>query len=526
MRCLPGLDVLQFWSARSYGAWRGRFQPAIYEVLNATGRGVHTGALGKEPASNPNPVGNRTRLTWSSGPRLARMRASRSLQWWPAHARAQSGTCDDTCGDTPSTGGRTHLAHTSANIGENHRDLAAPRCSRRPSSFYGPLQRHIGETLRRGPAYPAQERCGRRGAAGGLRADVGARGPYDASKASPVTWMATMARNRALDEVRRKQPTPSTMPASSSTASATRTIRCSSSSRASSCSPPAPVPGAARRRAPPGRAAGLPRGHEPRGTGGALRLPGRHRQILAAPQPTAAQGLPGAMRARDEIDVLAGEYVLGTLDAAERTAVGARRRREAPLDAAIEAWEERLAPLAETLPAVAPAAGLWPSIETRLDAGGRATRARSASSTWSGARSAGAGWRSPPPRWQPACSSPSVCARSCGRRRPRPTSPCSRRTTPPRPSCSPSISTRACCRSARWRRPPARQELSALDRLGQAGPRAAVARPDRGARPAPPSASSPRSIARSSSRRPSASASSPRAARRRASRRAQRSTPS
>jgi RNA polymerase sigma-70 factor (ECF subfamily) len=33
-------------------------------------------------------------------------------------------------------------------------------------------------------------------------------GQYDAAKASPVTWMATMARNRALDEVRRKRPTP------------------------------------------------------------------------------------------------------------------------------------------------------------------------------------------------------------------------------------------------------------------------------------------------------------------------------
>jgi RNA polymerase sigma-70 factor (ECF subfamily) len=31
---------------------------------------------------------------------------------------------------------------------------------------------------------------------------------YDESKASPITWMATMARNRALDEVRRKRPTP------------------------------------------------------------------------------------------------------------------------------------------------------------------------------------------------------------------------------------------------------------------------------------------------------------------------------
>lgn len=29
---------------------------------------------------------------------------------------------------------------------------------------------------------------------------------YDASRASPVTWLATIARNRALDEARRKRP--------------------------------------------------------------------------------------------------------------------------------------------------------------------------------------------------------------------------------------------------------------------------------------------------------------------------------
>ena len=47
---------------------------------------------------------------------------------------------------------------------------------------------------------------------------------------------------------------------------------------------------------------------------------------------------------------LAAEYVLGTLDAAERAAVAARRLREPELDAAISAWEARLAPLSEAAP--------------------------------------------------------------------------------------------------------------------------------------------------------------------------------
>ena len=57
------------------------------------------------------------------------------------------------------------------------------------------------------------------------------------------------------------------------------------------------------------------------------------------------------MTERDEIDVLAGEYVLGTLDAAERAAAAAARRRNPALEAAIVAWEARLQPLAD---AVAP----------------------------------------------------------------------------------------------------------------------------------------------------------------------------
>jgi anti-sigma-K factor RskA len=74
------------------------------------------------------------------------------------------------------------------------------------------------------------------------------------------------------------------------------------------------------------------------------------------------------MNERDEIDILAGEYVLGTLDAAERTAVSARRQRDPALNAAIEAWEHRLAPLADTVPPVAVPEGLREKIEALADA--------------------------------------------------------------------------------------------------------------------------------------------------------------
>ena len=68
-----------------------------------------------------------------------------------------------------------------------------------------------------------------------------------------------------------------------------------------------------------------------------------------------------------DIDALAAEYVLGTLDAAERAAVSVRRDREPALSAAIGAWERRLAPLAETAPPVAPPAHLLSKIERRIE---------------------------------------------------------------------------------------------------------------------------------------------------------------
>src|SRR5262245_65495739 len=70
------------------------------------------------------------------------------------------------------------------------------------------------------------------------------------------------------------------------------------------------------------------------------------------------------MTERDEIDVLAGEYVLGTLDADERAEASVRRRRDPALNAAIEAWEQRLAPLADTVPPVAAPEKVWAAIAT------------------------------------------------------------------------------------------------------------------------------------------------------------------
>lgn len=74
------------------------------------------------------------------------------------------------------------------------------------------------------------------------------------------------------------------------------------------------------------------------------------------------------MNERDDIDMLAGEFALGTLTAEERAAVARRRLDDPDLDARILAWEARLAALDDEVAAVAPPPGLLARIERRLDA--------------------------------------------------------------------------------------------------------------------------------------------------------------
>ena len=68
----------------------------------------------------------------------------------------------------------------------------------------------------------------------------------------------------------------------------------------------------------------------------------------------------------DETDLLAAEYVLGTLDADERADVAARLDADAELSRAVRAWEDRFAPLADAVPAVTPPAAVYDGIRVRL----------------------------------------------------------------------------------------------------------------------------------------------------------------
>jgi anti-sigma-K factor RskA len=68
----------------------------------------------------------------------------------------------------------------------------------------------------------------------------------------------------------------------------------------------------------------------------------------------------------EDIDGLAAEYVLGSLNAKERAAVEARRRNDTALAEAIRAWERRLAPLAGQVPELEPPARLLDAILQKI----------------------------------------------------------------------------------------------------------------------------------------------------------------
>ncbi len=69
----------------------------------------------------------------------------------------------------------------------------------------------------------------------------------------------------------------------------------------------------------------------------------------------------------DDIDELAGEYVLGTLSATQRRDAQARMTHDADLRAAVARWEARLLPLTNLSEPIEPSTSLWPRITRTLD---------------------------------------------------------------------------------------------------------------------------------------------------------------
>lgn len=82
------------------------------------------------------------------------------------------------------------------------------------------------------------------------------------------------------------------------------------------------------------------------------------------------------------LDALAGEYVLGTLDAEQRQAVEQRMAQDPMLRAAVDRWEARLVPLNDLVPPHPPSARLWPRIERSLNAATSPDKAKEQHGWW------------------------------------------------------------------------------------------------------------------------------------------------
>lgn len=72
------------------------------------------------------------------------------------------------------------------------------------------------------------------------------------------------------------------------------------------------------------------------------------------------------MSKNESIDILAGEYVLGSLQGDERRLFDARMRTDASAARAVADWEERLSPLAEPAETVEPSPAVWDAIKRRI----------------------------------------------------------------------------------------------------------------------------------------------------------------
>lgn len=70
--------------------------------------------------------------------------------------------------------------------------------------------------------------------------------------------------------------------------------------------------------------------------------------------------------AKRDLDILAGEYALGTLDADERSEAERLLRTDPAFERSVRKWERRLSPLAEAAEPVEAPASVWVRIESAL----------------------------------------------------------------------------------------------------------------------------------------------------------------
>ena len=153
-------------------------------------------------------------------------------------------------------------------------------------------------------------------------------GDFDPAKGSPLAWMATIARNRALDEVRRVRPGSLEDLPESFEPAADEVDPLAARERSEGLVALLNCLQALDEEKRASRVAGLLPRFEPRGAREALRAASADDQDVAASQPRPTQGLPGVMTVSPDDDFAAAEYALGTLDPGRaRVAGGAAAAR-------------------------------------------------------------------------------------------------------------------------------------------------------------------------------------------------------
>lgn len=74
----------------------------------------------------------------------------------------------------------------------------------------------------------------------------------------------------------------------------------------------------------------------------------------------------GTIPMPEDRDALAGEYVLGLIEGAERERLERRLEDDDDLALAVARWQARLAPIDATAPTITPSPALWPGIEAAI----------------------------------------------------------------------------------------------------------------------------------------------------------------
>ena len=239
----------------------------------------------------------------------------------------------------------------------------------RPGGIRALVRRHAGETVRLRAAYLA---------ASDLADEVIQEtylkiwhnaGTFDPKLATPIAWMVAIARNRAIDVIRKQGEASIEDEPAAMEAAGRNPTRCAPRDDRG-VEAPARLPRPARAGPPAHGAARLLQRLEP----GPVAAKSTRRPTRSRPGCAAASWRSGSASDHDHgrrRDGFAAEYVLGTLDADERAQADALMLVDQDFAAKVRQWERRLGELNALVAPVEPPAPVWERIRARSPSAGQ-----------------------------------------------------------------------------------------------------------------------------------------------------------